>query len=165
MFVYGFAHPRSGSEQFLIRPVANAECMGRTLADFAEWADPEEWEVLVVDRAGVRRWRVEQVGVGVEFADQRQPGAVAVAEPGYLVGAIARISSRYERSAREPDQQQAQSTHAIRAGVRCGRERFRSSSSDRYRSMSTGRARGRAANGNFTSTARTTQRCPYRQGV
>ena len=51
------------------------------------------------------------------------------------------------------------------AGVRCGRFRFRSSASDRYRSMSTGSAHGRVANGNRTRTARTTHLWPYRQAV
>ena len=35
LFVYGFAHPRTGRGRFSIRPKANAECMGQALADFA----------------------------------------------------------------------------------------------------------------------------------
>ena len=53
----------------------------------------------------------------------------------------------------------------IWAGVRWGRRRFRSSSSERYRSTSTGKAQGRLAQGKRTSTARTTHLWPYRQAV
>jgi hypothetical protein len=55
------------------------------------------------------------------------------------------------------------SRHISCAGVRCGRPRLRLSASERYRSTRTGKAHGRVANGNFTSTARITHRCPYRQ--
>ena len=48
VFVYGFAHPKSGRSRFLILPKANAECMGQALADFAGWADPDDRTVLVV---------------------------------------------------------------------------------------------------------------------
>lgn len=58
--------------------------------------------------AGVRRGRVEQVGVRVQLADQRQPGAVAATEPRDLVGSVARIPGEHEGAAREPDQEQAQ---------------------------------------------------------
>lgn len=54
LFVYGFAHPKSGRSRFVILPRANTEHMGRALADFASWADPTNRKVLVllVDRAG-----------------------------------------------------------------------------------------------------------------
>lgn len=54
LFVYGFAHPRSGRSRFVILPKANTEHMGRALSEFACWADPEGKKVLVllVDRAG-----------------------------------------------------------------------------------------------------------------
>jgi hypothetical protein len=54
VYVYGFAHPRSGRSRFLILPKANAEQMGQALADFARWADPGGRKVLVLvaDRAG-----------------------------------------------------------------------------------------------------------------
>ncbi len=48
VFVYGFAHPRSGRGLFLALPKANAECMGRALEDFAGWADPAGQKVLVI---------------------------------------------------------------------------------------------------------------------
>jgi hypothetical protein len=48
VFVYGFAHPKSGRGRFLVLPKANAEYMGRALADFAGWADPNGRKVLVV---------------------------------------------------------------------------------------------------------------------
>jgi hypothetical protein len=54
LFVYGFTHPKSGRSRFVILPKANTEHMGRALAGFASWADPEGRKVLVllVDRAG-----------------------------------------------------------------------------------------------------------------
>lgn len=57
LFVYGFAQPKSGRSRFVVLPKANTEHMGRALADFASWADPEDRKVLVllVDRAG---WHV-----------------------------------------------------------------------------------------------------------
>src|SRR5205807_10639215 len=42
--------------------------------------------------AAVRRRRLEQVGLGVELADQRHTEAVAVTEPGDLVRAVARVA-------------------------------------------------------------------------
>lgn len=48
VYVYGFAHPKSGRGRFLVLPKANAECMGQALADFAGWADPGGRKVLVV---------------------------------------------------------------------------------------------------------------------
>jgi hypothetical protein len=52
VFVYGFAHPRTGRGRFLILPEANSDLMGHALADFAGWADPDGRKVLVLDRAG-----------------------------------------------------------------------------------------------------------------
>lgn len=54
LFVYGFAHPKTGRTRFLILPKANADLMGQALADFAGWADPDGRKVLVVvlDKAG-----------------------------------------------------------------------------------------------------------------
>jgi hypothetical protein len=54
LFVYGFAHPRTGRGRFLILPKANSEFMGQALADFAGWANPQGRKVLVVlvDNAG-----------------------------------------------------------------------------------------------------------------
>jgi transposase len=57
VYVYGFAEPLTGRNRCLVLPKADAEHMGRALADFAAWADPEGKKVLVVllDNAG---WHV-----------------------------------------------------------------------------------------------------------
>jgi len=48
LFVYGFAHPKSGRSRFVVLPQANTEQMSRALADFALWADPANRKVLVL---------------------------------------------------------------------------------------------------------------------
>lgn len=58
--------------------------------------------------ARVGRRRLEQVGVGAELADQREAGAVVVAEAGDLMRAVARIADEHEGTAGETDQEQAQ---------------------------------------------------------
>jgi transposase len=57
VYVYGFAEPLTGRNRCLVLPKANAEHMGRALADFAAWADPAGGKVMVllVDNAG---WHV-----------------------------------------------------------------------------------------------------------
>lgn len=57
VYVYGFAEPLTGRNRCLVLPKADTAHMGRVLADFASWADPEGGKVLVVllDRAG---WHV-----------------------------------------------------------------------------------------------------------
>ena len=57
VYVYGFAEPRTGRNRCLILPKADTGHMGRALADFASWADPEgkKLMVLLVDNAG---WHV-----------------------------------------------------------------------------------------------------------
>jgi hypothetical protein len=46
--------PNTGRGRFLMLPKANAECMGRALADFAGWADPDRRtvSVVIVDGSG-----------------------------------------------------------------------------------------------------------------
>ena len=58
--------------------------------------------------AAVGRRRLEQVGLGVELADQAQPLAVAVAEPGDLVGPVGRIADEDEPAVGEPAEHQPQ---------------------------------------------------------
>ncbi len=57
LYVYGFAHPRTGRTFAVIRPRVNADRMGEALAAFAAHADPAGGKVLVVlvDNAG---WHV-----------------------------------------------------------------------------------------------------------
>ena len=57
VYVYGFAEPLTGRNRCLILPKADTGHMGRALADFAGWADPEGKKVLVLllDNAG---WHV-----------------------------------------------------------------------------------------------------------
>jgi transposase len=57
VYVYGFAEPKTGRNRCLVLPKANTEHMGRALADFAAWADPDERKrlVLLLDNAG---WHV-----------------------------------------------------------------------------------------------------------
>ena len=57
LYVFGFAHPATGRNRTQIFPKANTATMGRALADFAGWADPDRRKVLVViaDNAG---WHV-----------------------------------------------------------------------------------------------------------
>jgi len=57
LYVFGFVHPATGRNRTLILPKANTDTMGRALADFAGWADPDGRKVLVViaDNAG---WHV-----------------------------------------------------------------------------------------------------------
>jgi len=54
LYVHGFVHPASGRNLERILPSANADGMGRALAEFARWADPGGGELLVVlvDNAG-----------------------------------------------------------------------------------------------------------------
>ncbi len=69
-------------------------------------------------RAAVRRGRVEQVGLGVELADQGQAGPVAVGESGDLVGAVARVADEREAAAGAADHQGAeQAAHQPRRGA------------------------------------------------
>jgi len=81
VFVYGFAHPRSGRSRFLILPRANAECMGQALADFAGWADPEGRKVLVVivDGSGGHTAKGLKVPPGVVL--HRQPSCTPELQP------------------------------------------------------------------------------------
>src|SRR5581483_2628402 len=68
--------------------------------------------------AGVARGRLVQVGVGVQLADQRQAGAVAVAEAGDRVGAVARVADEQEGATGEAQQQQSQQpAHQLRRGA------------------------------------------------
>ena len=55
--VFGSARPATGRNRTLTLPKANADTMGRAVADFAGWADPDGRTVLVVtaDNAG---WHV-----------------------------------------------------------------------------------------------------------
>jgi hypothetical protein len=81
VFVYGFAHPRSGRSRFLILPKANAECMGRALADFAGWADPEGRKVLVVIVDGSGGHTAKKLVVPPNLVLHRQPSCTPELQP------------------------------------------------------------------------------------
>ena len=73
LYVYGFAEPRTGRNLCLVLPKANAEQMGKALADFAAWADPAGRKVLVVlvDNAG---WHVaKKLAVPADVVLHRLP--------------------------------------------------------------------------------------------
>jgi transposase len=57
VYVYGFAEPLTGRNRCLILPKADTGHMGRALAGFASWAEPDgrKLMVLLVDNAG---WHV-----------------------------------------------------------------------------------------------------------
>jgi hypothetical protein len=76
VFVYGFAHPRTGRGRFLILPKANAECMGQALADFAGWADPDGRGVLVVVLDGSGGHTAKGLKVPPNVVLHRQPARV-----------------------------------------------------------------------------------------
>lgn len=81
VFVYGFAHPKTGRSRFWILPRANAECMGRALGDFAGWADPDGRKVLVlvVDGSGGHTARGLRVPPNVVL--HRQPSCTPELQP------------------------------------------------------------------------------------
>jgi hypothetical protein len=81
VFVYGFAHPRSGQSRFLILPKANAECMGQALADFAGWADPEGRKVLVVILDGSGGHTAKGLRVPPHVVLHRQPPCTPELQP------------------------------------------------------------------------------------
>jgi hypothetical protein len=81
VFVYGFAHPQSGRGRFLIRPKANAECMGEALADFAGWADPGGRKVLVVIVDGSGGHTAKGLTVPPNVVLHRQPSCTPELQP------------------------------------------------------------------------------------
>ena len=81
VFVYGFAHPRSGRGRFLILPKANAACMGQALADFAGWADPDGRKVLVVILDGSGGHTARKLAVPPNVALHRQPSCTPELQP------------------------------------------------------------------------------------
>jgi hypothetical protein len=81
VFVYGFAHPRTGRSRFLILPKANAECMGQALADFAGWADPEDRKVLVVIVDGSGGHTAKRLRVPPNVLLHRQPACTPELQP------------------------------------------------------------------------------------
>lgn len=81
VFVYGFAHPRTGRGRFLILPRANAECMSRALADFAGWADPEGDKVLVVVADGSGGHTAKGLKVPPNVVLHRQPSCTPELQP------------------------------------------------------------------------------------
>ena len=81
VYVYGFAHPRTGRSRFLILPRANAECMGRALADFAGWADPEGRKVLVVVLDGSGGHSAKELKVPTNVVLHRQPSCTPQLQP------------------------------------------------------------------------------------
>jgi hypothetical protein len=88
-----------------------------------------------------------------------------VAEPRDLLRAVAHVADGDQSAVGEPKPHDPQELAHELGGVRCGRPRARSSSSERYSATSIGRAHGRVANGKRTRTARTTHWWPYRQAV
>ena len=81
MFVYGFAHPRTGRSRFLILPKANAECMSQALADFAGWTDPEDRKVLVVILDGSGGHTAKGLRVPPNVVLHRQPPCTPELQP------------------------------------------------------------------------------------
>ena len=81
VYVYGFAHPRTGRGRFLVLPKANAECMGRALADFAGWADPEGRKVLVVVLDGSGGHTAKELKVPPNVVLHRQPSCTPQLQP------------------------------------------------------------------------------------
>jgi hypothetical protein len=81
VYVYGFAHPRSGRGRFLILPKANAECMGRALEDFAGWADPTGQKVLVVIVDGSGGHTAKGLKVPSNVVLHRQPSCTPELQP------------------------------------------------------------------------------------
>ena len=67
--------------------------------------------------AVVRQGRVEHVGLGVELADEGQPGAVLVSEAGDFVSAVARVADEHELAAEEAQEHDAeQPAHLLGRG-------------------------------------------------
>lgn len=81
VFVYGFAHPRTGRSRFLLLPKANAECMGQALADFAGWADPGGRKVLVVIVDGSGGHTAKGLKVPSNVVLHRQPSCTPELQP------------------------------------------------------------------------------------
>lgn len=81
VFVYGFAHPRSGRGRFLILPKADAECMGRALADFAGWADPGGRKVLVLIIDGSGGHTAKKLAVPPNVVLHRLPSCTPELQP------------------------------------------------------------------------------------
>jgi len=81
VFVYGFAHPRTGRSRFLILTKANAECMGQALADFAGWADPDGRKVLVVVLDGSGGHTAKGLKVPANVVLHRQPACTPELQP------------------------------------------------------------------------------------
>src|SRR5665213_1510666 len=68
--------------------------------------------------AGVGRRRLEQVGVGVQLADQRQPVAATVGEASDLVRTVAGVADEHKGAVGEPAQHQTQqSDHELGGGA------------------------------------------------
>ena len=81
VFVSGFAHSASGRSRFLILPKANAECMGRAMADFARWADPEGRRVLVVIVDGSGGHTAKRLAVPANVLPHRRPSCTPELQP------------------------------------------------------------------------------------
>src|SRR5205085_11696969 len=79
------------------RPPAEAPPPGDRLARLGQAAALDPRPAL----APVARRRLEQVGVGVELADQGQARAMPPGEAGHLVGAVAGVADEEERAAGE----------------------------------------------------------------
>lgn len=81
VFVYGYAHPKSGRGRFLILPKANAECMAQALSDFAGWADPDGRKVLVVVVDGSGGHTAKKLAVPPNVVLHRQPSCTPELQP------------------------------------------------------------------------------------
>lgn len=81
VFVYGFAHPKSGRGRFLILPKANAACMAQALSDFAGWADPDGRKVLVVVVDGSGGHTAKKLAVPRNVVLHRQPSCTPELQP------------------------------------------------------------------------------------
>lgn len=81
LFLYGFAHPKTGRSRFSVRPKANAECMGEALADFAGWADPGGRKVLVVILDGSGGHTAKGLKVPPNVVLHRQPSCTPELQP------------------------------------------------------------------------------------
>lgn len=81
VFVYGFAHPKSGRGRFLILPKANAACMAQALSDFAGWADPDGRKVLVVVVDGSGGHTAKKLAVPPNVVLHRQPSCAPQLQP------------------------------------------------------------------------------------
>lgn len=81
LYVYRFAHPKSGRSRFLILPKANAECMGQALADFASWADPDRRKVLVLILGGSGGHTAKGLRVPPNVVLHRQPRCTPELQP------------------------------------------------------------------------------------